>query len=213
MMIYITLFLLVVAFPVFYVFDNEYILYKVDPSKETKMKKICKRWHIDEEAAFVNWKKYLEFVECVSKEAQLMHLPLVYAYNFVEKNSLNACARKGDVFLEPGIARAIMSRNEYYEYAILVTGHELAHIKNKDKKTMTKIDNIKIEVRADIDGRIIVGMEKEKAAELMEEIYKESRKYNKGEWGYPSRADRVKYLRKYDSYNEALEKEIEKDYL
>lgn len=194
--------------------DTECYFFCLNLCKESNLKILCKMWRFDEKTAIPNFQNYLQFMEECLDKVELERKPIIYGCSFLERNSMNAGTKKGNVYLEPGILKSILQRNRDYDYALCTTGHELVHLKYKDnKKGMSRIEKMKVEVRADIEGRIIIGEQKENVAEIIERVKGKSKDYNKSRQGYPSWSNRIKYLRKYDVYNEALEKEIEKDYL
>ena len=100
-------------------------------------------------------------------------------------------------------------------------GHEIAHMKNKDqfvkfliKNNTDKMIHLLKEIRADIDGKSIIGSSEEDYLEYrrVEENINTKSKEAKFNFGYPTEELRTNYAMNYSSFSMELIEKVFTDY-
>lgn len=167
----------------------------------------CDKKKIPLRKAIENRKELNDIVYELSKS--LGFTPQIKICNFFSKEKNATAVSKKTILLYAAYLPDFLS-GEHMDYFRLLMGHELAHLKNEDPIVFPIIKNQKIkkilmEVRADIDGRIIAGLSKEDAARIREEATKDRISYDQPGLGYPSGKDRVRYLATFDTFEDAKE--------
>jgi len=141
------------------------------------------------------------------------------------KKEINAWVKNNETI---GISKRLynMCINEepgYKEYFSRLMGHELIHIKHNDNSNRlihnyiptntSKMICLLTELRADIEGKVLIPIDDNKYKEIMKEALSEE-KFSKDKnfnYGYPSYEERIYFTDNYDKFtkkviDEALER-------